>query len=187
MIDPTLKRALGQMTYGANVVACRSEDLVRAYTSTWTYQLSFDEPVVGISVSPKHDTYPLIEQEGWFTVSILAGDQIEAAQYFSYPGHRFRYRGDFLESVGDLPVVRDCVAWLYARIFDRVGIRGHTLFLAGVERVGEGRLREPALTYSSRKGWRIADTPARAPGESVRDRLLRLVEDDAEGPGGVAR
>lgn len=44
-------------------------------------------------------------------------------------------------------------------------------------RVGEGRLKEPGLTYSSRKGWRIADTPARKKGESVRDRLLAMVED----------
>ena len=31
--------------------------------------------------------------------------------------------------------------------------------------------------YSSRKGWRIADTPARKPGESVRDKLLQMVEE----------
>lgn len=77
------------MTYGAYVVACRSDDVTRAYTSTWTYQVSFEDPVVAISSSPKHDTYPLIEHEGWFTASVLAGDQIAAAQYYSYPGHRF--------------------------------------------------------------------------------------------------
>ncbi len=172
MIDPDLKRAIGQMTHGVHVVACRSGDLVRAYTSTWTTQLSFEDPVVGISVSPKHDTYPLIEQEGWFAVSILAGDQIEPAQYFSYPGRRFKHIGDYLDDVDGVPVVRGCVAWLRCEVFDRVEIRDHTLFLGEVTMVGEGRLREPGLTYSSRKGWRIADTRARPRGVSVRDRLL---------------
>jgi flavin reductase (DIM6/NTAB) family NADH-FMN oxidoreductase RutF len=176
MIEPGLKRVIGQMTYGAYVVAARSEGVTRAYTSTWTYQLSFEDPVVAISVSPKHDTYPLIEREGWFTASILAGDQIEAAQYFSYPGHRFRYVGDYLVDVDGVPVVDGCVGWLLCRVVERVVVRDHVLFVSEVEKVGEGRLKAPALTYSSRKGWRIAETPARAEGESVRDRLLAMVE-----------
>ena len=39
-------------------------------------------------------------------------------------------------------------------------MRDHVLLVAEVVAVGEGRLKDPALTYSSRKGWRIADTPA---------------------------
>ena len=177
MIDPDLKRSLGQLTYGVNVIACRSGELTRAYTSTWTYQLAFNEPIVGISISPKHDSHPLISGEGWFTVSLLAGDQIEAAQYFSYPGHRFKYTGNYLTEVDGLPVVEDCVAWLRCEITDRIPIGDHELFVATVTRVGEGRLKEPALTYSSRKGWRISDSPARQPGESVRDKLLRQLEE----------
>jgi flavin reductase (DIM6/NTAB) family NADH-FMN oxidoreductase RutF len=177
MIDPGIKRSLGQLTYGVNIVACRSGDLTRAYTSTWTYQLAFKEPIVGISISPKHDSYPLIVAEGWFTVSLLAGDQIEPAQYFSYPGHRFKYVGDYLIEVDGLPVVDDCVAWLYCEVTDRIPVGDHVLVVAEVTRVGEGRLKAAALTYSSRKGWRMADTPARHRGVSVRDKLLDMVED----------
>lgn len=177
MIDPELKRSLGQMTYGAHVVACRSGDMVRGYTSTWVCQVSFVEPIITASISPKHDTYPLIETEGWFTVSLLAGDQIEQAQYFSYPGRRFKHFGDYFDDVDGLPVIRDCVAWLKADVVDRVELADHVVLMARVVRVGEGRLEEPALTYSSRKGWRIAATPARQKGESVRDRLLARLED----------
>ena len=177
MIDPDLKRALGQMTYGVNVLACRSGGITRAYTSTWVCQVSFAEPVLIASISPKHDTYPLIVAEGWFTVSLLAGDQIEEGQYFSYPGRRFKHFGEYLEEVAGLPVVKNCVAWLHCRVEDRVPVRDHVMLVAEVVAVGEGRLKEPALTYSSRKGWRISDTPARTPGESVRDKLLtRLAE-----------
>lgn len=184
MIDPELKRSLGQMTYGVNVVACASGGLVRAYTSTWVCQVSFTEPVVAVSISPKHDTYPLIVQEGWLTVSLLAGDQIEEGQYFSYPGRRFRHIGDYLELVDGLPVVRGCVAWLLAEVHERLTVRDHELLVCHVTRVGEGRLEEPALTYSSRKGWRIASTPARQPGESVRDRLLARLKEATGGDGG---
>ncbi len=178
MIDPSLKRVIGQMTYGAYVVACRHGGTTRAYTSTWTYQVSFAEPIVAVSVSPKHDTHGLIAAAGWFAVSILAGDQIEPAQYFSYPGRRFRHVGDYLEELGDVPFVRDCIGWLRCEVVDQVDLVDHTLWFGRVTAVGEGRLDEPALTYSSRKGWRIADTPARQKGESVRDKLLAMLDEE---------
>jgi flavin reductase (DIM6/NTAB) family NADH-FMN oxidoreductase RutF len=180
MMDRALKRVIGQMTYGVQVVACRQGDLVRGFTATWVCQVSFDEPVVALSLSPKHDTASMIDEEGWFTVSLLAGDQIEEGQYFSYPGRRFRHIGDYFELVDGFPVVRGCVGWMRCEIVDRHPAVDHVLLLARVTDVGEGRIDEPALTYSSRKGWRIADTPARKPGESVRDRLLRRLEEMEE-------
>ena len=83
--------------------------------------------------------------------------------------------------------IRDsCISWLRCEIFDRVEqdrIEGldHVLFFARVTAVGEGRLGEPPLVYSSRHGWRIADTKAREQGRSVRDELLeRLAEHEAQ-------
>ena len=60
MIDPKLKRALGQAAKGVEVVAATHDGVTRAYTSHWVSQISFEEPIVMASVSPKHDTYPLM-------------------------------------------------------------------------------------------------------------------------------
>jgi flavin reductase (DIM6/NTAB) family NADH-FMN oxidoreductase RutF len=173
MIDPKIKRALGQMVKGVQVVGAAHDGVVRAYTSHWVSQVAFEEPIVMASVSPKHDTYPLIAASGVFSVSILAADQIDAGQYFSYPGRRFRYIADeLLEEVDGLPVVRDCVAWLRCDVFDRKPMRDHELFFAEVTAYGYGRLKEPTLLYSSRHGWRVLGDRARKPGDSIRDRLL---------------
>jgi flavin reductase (DIM6/NTAB) family NADH-FMN oxidoreductase RutF len=178
VIDPKVKRALGQMVKGVQVVGATHDGVVRAYTSHWVSQVAFDEPVVMASVSPKHDTYPLIDASGVFSVSILAADQIDAGQYFSYPGRRFRYIADeLLEQVDGLPVVRDCVAWLRCDVFDRKPMRDHHLFFAEVTAHGYGRLKEPTLLYSARHGWRVLGGRARAPGASVRDRLLARLRD----------
>lgn len=188
MIDQDIKRSLGQMVKGVQVVGASHEGVTRAYTSHWVCQVSFSAPVVMASVSPKHDTHPLIEASGLFSVSILAGDQVSEGQYFSYPGHRFRYAApEYLELVDGLPVVPGAIAWLRCEVFDRVrsldgGRHGrpgealdHDLFFARVTATGEGRLGEPALVYGSRQGWRIAREKAREPGTSVRDRLLERV------------
>ena len=99
MIDPTIKRSLTQMMKGVEVVGAHHDGVTRAYCSHWVCQVSFEEPIVMASVSPKHDTHPLMVGSGEFAVSILAGDQVDVGQYFSYPGRRFRYTADdYLDS-----------------------------------------------------------------------------------------
>jgi flavin reductase (DIM6/NTAB) family NADH-FMN oxidoreductase RutF len=162
------------------VVGAHHDGLSRAYCSHWVSQVSFEEPIVMASVSPKHDTFPLIVASRAFAVSVLAGDQVAAGQYFSYPGRKFRYLADeFLDVFPDteLPVVRDAIAWLRCEVFDTKDMADHRLFFARVVAVQPGRLKEPPLLYSSRLGWRIAGDKAREPGTSVRDALLQRLAD----------
>jgi flavin reductase (DIM6/NTAB) family NADH-FMN oxidoreductase RutF len=175
MIDPALKRCLGQMIKGVEVVGAHHDGVTRAFCSHWVTQVSFEEPIVLSSVSPKHDTHPLMVASGEFAVSILAGDQVGVGQYFSYPGRKFRYIADeYLTTIpgSPLPVVVDCIAWLRCSIFQRMPMADHDLFFARVVEVGANRLREPPLLYSSRLGWRVTGEKAREPGTSVRDALL---------------
>lgn len=175
MIDPTIKRSLGQMMKGVQVVGAHHDGVTRAYCSHWVCQVSFEKPIVMASVSPKHDTHPLIAASGEFAVSILAGDQVDVGQYFSYPGRKFRYiADDFLETIPgtQLPVVRNSIAWLRCATFEVKPMADHELFFATVVEVGAGRLKEPPLLYSSRLGWRVTGDKAREPGRSVRDELL---------------
>ena len=172
-IDRTLKRSLGQMMKGVQVVGAADGDRRNLYCSHWVCQVSFDEPIVMASVSPKHDTHALLSASGLFSVSILAGDQVAAGQYFSYPGRKFRYLADELvEDWDGLPVVPDSIAYLRCEVFDRKPMPDHELFFARVTATREGRLREPPLLYSSRLGWRITGEKAREPGRSIRDELL---------------
>ena len=184
MIEPDTKRCLGQMMKGVQVVAATHDGRTRAYCSHWVCQVSFEEPILLASVSPKHDTHPLLVASGRFAVSILAADQVAEGQYFSYPGRRFRYLApEYLEEVdGGWSVVPDAVAWLGCEVQQQIDLGDdaldHDLFLARVVAVGEGRLKEPPLLYSSRLGWRATGGKAREPGTSIRDALLaRLAEE----------
>src|SRR6056300_1352034 len=116
MIDRDIKQCLGQMMKGVEVVAARHDGITRAYTSHWVSQVSFAEPIVMASVSPRHDTYPLMIAAGEFAVSILAGDQVAEGQYFSYPGRKFHriateYLTDWPDDPAAPPVVVNSIAW----------------------------------------------------------------------------
>jgi flavin reductase (DIM6/NTAB) family NADH-FMN oxidoreductase RutF len=170
------------MMKGVQVIGAAHDGVQRAYCSHWFTQVSFEEPIVQASVSPRHDTHALIAASGRFAASILAGDQVAQAQYFSYPGRRFRYlAGEYVEEWEGLPVVPGSIAYLGCEVIDRTSVGDHDLFLARVTATREGRLKEPPLLYSSRLGWRVAGGPAREPGTSIRDTLLaRLGETDAD-------
>lgn len=173
MIEPRIKRCLGQMIKGVQVVGAAHDGVVRAYCSHWVTQVSFEEPIVMASVSPKHDTYPLLEATGLFSVSVLAGDQVAEGQYFSYPGRKFRYIAEeYLEDWDGLPIVPNSIAYLRCEVFQRMTMADHELFFARVAAVRDGRLKEAPLLYSSRHGWRVTGGSAREPGTSVRDVLL---------------
>ncbi len=174
MIDAKLKRSLGQMIHGIQVVGSSHEGVSRCYTSHWVMQVSFEEPMVLASISPKHDTHPLIVGSGVFSVSMLAADQVAEGQYFSYPGRRFQnVANDFVEDWDGLPVVPNAIAHLRCVVEQRLAVLGdHELFVARVVATREGRLKDPPLLYSSRLGWRRTGDPAREPGVSIRDALL---------------
>jgi flavin reductase (DIM6/NTAB) family NADH-FMN oxidoreductase RutF len=177
LIDRVLKKSLGQMMKGVQVVGAAHDGVERLYCSHWVCQVAFEEPILLASVSPKHDTHPLIAASGVFSVSILAGDQVAAGQYFSYPGRKFRYLADELvEDWDGLPVVPDSIAYLRCEVFDTKQLDDHELFFARVTATREGRLREPPLLYSSRLGWRVTGDKAREPGRSIRDELLERLE-----------
>jgi flavin reductase (DIM6/NTAB) family NADH-FMN oxidoreductase RutF len=169
------------MMKGVQVIGARHDGVARAYTSHWLSQVSFEEPIVMASVSPKHDTFPLIEGAGEFAVSILAADQIAEGQYFSYPGRKFKYVApEYLDHWPDdpdgPPVVPNSIAWMRCEIFQRMAMEDHELFFARVAATVANRLREPPLLYSSRLGWRVTGDKAREPGVSIRDQLLARVE-----------
>jgi flavin reductase (DIM6/NTAB) family NADH-FMN oxidoreductase RutF len=178
-MDQDLKRCLGQMMKGVQVVASEHDGLTRAYCSHWVSQVSFEEPIMLASISPKHETHALIEASGWFTASILAADQVDVGQYFSYPGRKFKHIApEWLTTIDGWPVVPNCISWIKCDVIEKLPTKlDHDLFLAQVTAFGEGRLGEDALLYSARHGWRKSGEKAREPGRSVRDELLeRLAE-----------
>jgi 3-hydroxy-9,10-secoandrosta-1,3,5(10)-triene-9,17-dione monooxygenase reductase component len=173
MIDPKLKRSLGQAMHAVQVVGASHAGAQRLYTSHWVMQVSFEEPIVMASVSPKHDTYPMMVATGLFSVSMLAGDQIAEGQYFSYPGRKFAYVcPEFVEDWDGLPIVSNSIAHLRCEVFAQQTMSDHELLFARVTATKEGRLKDPPLLYSSRLGWRISGEKAREPGVSIRDQLV---------------
>ena len=135
------------------------------------------------SVSPRHDTHPLIVASGRFSVSILAGDQVEQGQYFSYPGRKMRHVATEYLDDGGRPAAGSATAWPGSRARSRTASPAATTTTSSSPASPgwrPGRLGEAPLLYSSRLGWRAAGGRVREPGGAVRDRPLARVAEGEE-------
>ncbi|MBV9257702.1 MAG: flavin reductase, partial [Ktedonobacteraceae bacterium] len=79
-MDPAIKKqALRLFTYGLYAVTCTQEDDVNAFTANWLTQVSFEPPLLAVSVENNSKSLPMILDSGKFAVNVLRTGQREFA------------------------------------------------------------------------------------------------------------
>lgn len=138
-------------------------------TVTWLSAASIDAslPTVLVGLAPNHFTAELVEGSGLFAAHLLREDQRELAWHFAASSGRAQDKLEPLEKSGQLeptssapeespgggapgaPLLRDCLARVICRVYDRKATGDRTYFWAdviGVRELGEGRpLTDQAL------------------------------------------
>lgn len=75
-MDPAIKKqALRMFTYGLYAVSCIEGDEVNAFTANWLTQVSFDPPLLAVSVENSSKSLPMIQRSGKFAVNVLRAGQ----------------------------------------------------------------------------------------------------------------
>jgi flavin reductase (DIM6/NTAB) family NADH-FMN oxidoreductase RutF len=82
------KTVLRQFTYGLYAVSAEHDGDRGVFTANWLSQVSFDPPLVALSIELESSTLPLIRASGRFVVSPLASDQTELAGSLGRPKKR---------------------------------------------------------------------------------------------------
>lgn len=73
---------LKHLTHGVYVVGVRDDERQNAFTAAWVMQVSFNPPLLAISINPEHYSYQLLKVGRICTVNVLAKDQIALADHF---------------------------------------------------------------------------------------------------------
>lgn len=124
-----------RLTQGVYVVGAAHEGRRDAFTAAWLMQVSFEPLLLALSVNPDNASAPLLRAAGEFTVSVLAGDQLDLARRF---GTRSGRDEDKLAGVrwrpgrGGAPVLEDAVAFFECEETDRLPVGDHDLVVARV-------------------------------------------------------
>lgn len=152
------KQALRLFTYGLYAITCVVGDEVNAFTANWLTQVSFEPPLVAVSVENTSKSLPMIERSRAFAINVLpsglAGRKLAGTLGKSALKHPTKMAGIAYDIQNDYVVLHQALAWLGCTVQHVVPAGDSTLFVAEV--VEAGLLAEgPALTMNE-AGFRHA-------------------------------
>jgi flavin reductase (DIM6/NTAB) family NADH-FMN oxidoreductase RutF len=157
-MDPQIKKqALRTFTYGLYAVSCADEGDVNAFTANWLSQVSFDPPLVAVSIENDSKSLPMIQRSRAFLINVLrSGDRELAGQL----GKSALKQPDKLKSVaytpgpGGAPILEDALAWIACEVKHTIEAGDSTLVVAEV--VDAGVLGEGQPLTMNEAGFRHA-------------------------------
>jgi flavin reductase (DIM6/NTAB) family NADH-FMN oxidoreductase RutF len=139
-MDPTLKKqVLRTFTYGLYAVSCADEGQVNIFTANWLTQVSFDPPLLAVSIENISKSLPMILRSRIFTVNVLRSGERELAGQL---GKSALQRPDKLAhitfhlGVNFCPILDNALAWVACEVRHTVEAGDSTLIVAEVVDVG---------------------------------------------------
>jgi flavin reductase (DIM6/NTAB) family NADH-FMN oxidoreductase RutF len=157
-MDPKVKKqALRTFTYGLYAVSCTEGEAVNIFTANWLSQVSFEPPLLAVSIENTSKSLPMILGSGVFTVNTLRSGQRELAGKLGKSAiqHPDKLSGIACDiGANGCPILHDALAWVACEVRGTLEAGDSTLVLAEV--VDAGVLAEgPALTMAE-AGFRHA-------------------------------
>ncbi|HEU5346844.1 MAG TPA: flavin reductase family protein [Ktedonobacterales bacterium] len=155
MDDAVKKEALRLFTYGLYAVSVRAGERRNAFTANWLSQVSFDPPLVALSVDNTAASLELIREARRFVISVYGAEQRELAGRL---GKTLSRSPDKLEGIAlgetasGQPFLSETLGWVEVAIEQELPAGDSTLFLgrvvdAGVQRHGEEPLTMRAAGF----------------------------------------
>ena len=122
-----------RLTTGVYVVGVSHDGRSNAFTASWITEVSFDPPLLALSINQENASYPLLKASGVFVVNVLRTEQIDLARHFGTQSGRNR---DKLAGIrtrpgrGDAPVLLDAAAYLECQVIGSMPAGDHELVVA---------------------------------------------------------
>ncbi len=157
-MDPVIKKqVLRLFTYGLYVVTCADGDEVNAFTANWLTQVSFDPPLLAVSVENISQSLPMILRSRKLAVNVLRSGQRELAgklgkSALKNPDKMADISYEML-SDGTL-ILHEALAWVACEVRQTVPAGDSTLIVAEV--VDAGLLTEGQPLTMAETGFRHA-------------------------------
>ena len=146
MDEAEKKEALRLFTYGLYAITTGSEQHWNAFTANWLSQVSFDPPLVALSVENTSTSLPIIRQSGRFAVNVYTAEQRELAGRLGKPYARSPQKLEDLQvgkGESGCPVLLEAAAWVECAVEGEMRAGDSTLVLGRVVGARVLRHEEP--------------------------------------------
>lgn len=130
-IDPQLfRKAMGGFATGVVIITVDAGGSIHGMTANAFMSGSLEPPLCVVSIAKRAHTHAMVRDAGRFGVNMLGADQQDLALYFA--GKKSLDVEARFETVGDVPMLRDCAARIGARVANQFDCGDHTLFVGAI-------------------------------------------------------
>jgi flavin reductase (DIM6/NTAB) family NADH-FMN oxidoreductase RutF len=146
MDETAKKEALRLFTYGLYAITCAEGQQRNAFTANWLSQVSFDPPLVALSVENTSTSIHLIRASRRFAVNVFGADQRALSGKLGKNYAKDPSKLDVLHwatAANGCPVLEDTIAWVACDVEGELPAGDSTLFLARVVDARVLRREEP--------------------------------------------
>jgi flavin reductase (DIM6/NTAB) family NADH-FMN oxidoreductase RutF len=139
MDQATKKKVLRTFTYGLYAISCADGGEVNIFTANWLTQISFEPPLLALSVENDSKSLPMILRSRIFTVNVLRAGQRDLAGKL---GKSAIYHPDKLATIAfeiganGCPILNEALAWVACEVRHTTEAGDSTLLVAEVVDTG---------------------------------------------------
>ena len=125
-----LRNALGSFGTGVTVVTSGNlQSRLVGVTANSFSSVSLEPPIVLWSLVSSSPSLELFDATSRFVINVLALEQMNLSKQFSKPLEDKFTGVDYIEGLGGLPVIQNCVATFECKTIQRTVVGDHVLFL----------------------------------------------------------
>ena len=157
MNPATKKQVLRTFTYGLHAVSCANEGEVNVFTANWLTQVSFEPPLIAVSVENTSKSLPMILRSRVLTVNVLrtGGRELAGKLGKSALQHPEKLSGiEYDLGANGCPILHEALAWVACEVRHTAPAGDSTLLVAEV--VDVGMLGEGQALTMAEAGFRHA-------------------------------
>jgi flavin reductase (DIM6/NTAB) family NADH-FMN oxidoreductase RutF len=145
-----LRHAMRLWTTGVTIVSAQYNNRRHGMTVSSFTSLSLDPPLVLVSLEQITKTHRLVQQAGFFGVTILDESQQDISDRFA--GRLTEYTDRFIgldtfSLVSGAPLLKRGLAWLDCQVVVTYQAGNHTVFIGEALAVKSGEAGQPLLYY----------------------------------------
>ncbi len=151
------KQVLRQFTYGLFAITCSEGKEVNAFTANWLTQVSFDPPLLALSVENASKSLPMIQRSRKFAVNVLRTGQRALAGSLGKSALKYpeKLAGIAYETRGDgFIVLQEALSWVGCSVQQTLLAGDSTLLVAEI--VDAGIVAEGQPLTMNEAGFRHA-------------------------------
>ena len=128
-----IEKVLAKFSYGVYLLTCRYEEVNYGMIVSWVTQVSYDPPLVLVSVKNTRRVLPFIEKAKYFSLQVLENTQADMIASFKIPNLEERFSGLSYQILDTgVPVLTNVLAYVECKLKDIFTPGDHSLLIGEI-------------------------------------------------------